>query len=213
MSRLIVLGLLVGLAGCGSSIGALDGLPSGSDVSDVPWPRLVDTPEPPEARLTAGHGDRAAERLAQQRGAAADRQARAEAVAPVSETLVARGASNQARPVGSVAPVNEADLLARAARLRANADIAPQPLEEADLLARAELLRARAGALGSVNEPDLLARALRNRQSVGAPTSSLARTVPVSPRPPVPLRPLDTPVVSSDFENRARLARERAARL
>jgi len=213
MSRLSVLGLLVCLAGCGSSIGALDGLPSGSDVSDVPWPRLVDTPEPPEERLTAGNGTLAEARLSERRGESAVRLARAGSVDPVSDSLLARGVANRTRPIGAVSSVDEAALLARAERLQERSQIAPSDVDEADLLARAALIRQRASRLGSVDEASLAVGPASIEQGSYNSRAPLLSGGPAAPRAPVPLRPLDAPVVSSSFEERARLARERAAGL
>lgn len=170
MVRLVSVAVLLGFAGCGSTIGALDGLPDGPDMSAVEWPRLVDTPEAPEARLTSGAGERAVQNLQAQQASAAARIARAEAVLPVSDALLQRSAASRARTAVPAAPaVDEAGLLARAQEIRVRA-VAPRPTL-------------------SVSE---------------AGASPLRR--------PVPIRPLDTPVVSSNFEERARRARERAAR-
>lgn len=235
MSRLSVLGLLVGLVGC-NSFGAFEDLPPLSDTSNAAWPRLVDTPEPPEGRLLAGEGDRATERLSGLRGDSQARLARADQVPSVSDSLLARGDASRTRPLSEAPPVdeagllaraaelqtrtsdapsavNDADLLARAARLQAQAEIASAPVDEADLQARAALLRQRTSDFATLNEADLLARAARNQQGFTAPVAPIAQNAPASPRPPAPLRPLDTPVVSSSFEERARLARERAADL
>ncbi len=158
-----VLALL--LAGCGQVVGDLSELPRGADLSDTPWPLLVDTPEPPTDRLLITEGERTAVRLAGLREAADTRLARAQAVPPVSDGLVARGAANQGR-TGDAAP----------------------PIDEVALLARAEELRRRA-------------------QSINAESAS----APVLPARPTPLRPLDAPVVSSGFEERARRALARAS--
>lgn len=236
MVRWSVLGLLVGLAGCGSTIGAFDGLPPASDVGDAPWPRLVDTPEAPEDRLIAGNGAVVEERLSVRRGSSEARQARADSVAPVSDSLLARGVASQSRPANVVPPVDEAalleraarlqertqrapvdiddsDLLARAARAEERTRVAPSEVNEVDLLGRAEVLRQRAADVNAVNETELLARAGRSQQNANGAAVPVVSQSPVAPRAPVPLRPLDTPVVSSSFEERARLARERAAGL
>lgn len=186
--------LIVGLSGCGSTIGALDSLPSGPDVGDAAWPRLVDTPEPPEERLTAGNGAGAAERLSVRRSESDERLSRAASVQPVSDTLLTRGEASQSRSGIAAAPaVNEADLLARAeqVRLRSQTDVA------------------------SINETDLQARAAQSRirTALPVPASTVTSSLDaVGPRLPAPLRPLETPVVSSSFEERARLAQERAKR-
>ena len=236
MVRLSALGLLLGLVGCSGSFGAFDDLPPLSDNSDAPWPRLVDTPEAPEGRLVTGEGERATERLAALRGDSETRLARANQVLPVSDSLLARGEASQTRPLNEAPPVDEAgllaraaqlqsrtadvqpavddaDLLARAARVRAQAQIASAPVNEADLQARAALLRQRTSDVAALNEADLLSRASRSQRGDTAPVAPIVQNAPVAPRPPVPLRPLDTPVVSSSFEERARLARERAAGL
>jgi len=236
MSRLSVLGLLFGLAGCGGTFGAFDGLPASSDVSNVPWPRLVDTPEPPEERLTAGTGEQATERLNALRGQSEGRLARANQILPVTDSLLVRADANRSRPESTVPPVDEAgllaraeqlqartavaphavddaDLLARAAQVQARSQVASSDVNETDLLARAALLRQRTAELGTVNEAELLARAIGNRPATRTLATPVAQSSPTAPRPPVPLRPLDTPVVSSSFEERARLARERAAGL
>ena len=179
MTRVVILGLVCGLAGCGSTIGAFDGLPAGPDVTESAWPRLVDTPAPPDDRLVAGTGEQAAARLGAQRVQAEARAARANQVAPVSETLAARGKTNLARTGDAGPGFDETDLRARAA-----------PIDDGALQARAALVRARTSAPPA--------------------TSSIITGAQV--RRPVPLRPLDTPVVSDSFEERARLARERAAR-
>ena len=186
--------LLVGLAGCGSTIGALDSLPSGPDVSDAEWPLLIDTPEPPEERLTAGTGGNAVERLSARRTQAGQRLSRAESVPPVSDTLLARGTESQSRSaVASVPAVDEADLLARADLLRQRSQIEVASVNETDLQARAELNR--------------------TRTSLPIPASTVTTSLDAAgPRVPVPLRALDTPVVSSSFEERARRAQERAKR-
>ena len=232
MSRLGVLGLLVGLVGCGSSFGAFDDVPTGNDVSAEPWPRLVDTPEPPEARLTAGTGEQATQRLSGLRSETEQRLARADAVQPVPDSLLARGEASRSRPVNAIPSIDEAGLLARAAQLEARTAVPPPAVDDVDLLARAAQVQARAqSASSAVDETDLLARAalLRQRTSeqneIGedsllargaqaqATGASSGQSAPVLPRPPVPLRPLDVPVVTSSFEERARLARERAAGL
>lgn len=215
MLRLSALGLCVGLMGCGSTIGALDGLPAGPDLSDTPWPRLVDTPAAPEGRMIPAEGEQAKARLAQRRGEADARSARAQAVAPVSETLLARGEASRTRTDLPDRPtVNEADLVARAERLRARTQLANAPIAETDLLARAALLRERAALMANQSGQDAtLAQSTLDQQRSTQPAFAAAPAGPPQPRVPVPLRSLDTPVVSSDFEERARLARERAARL
>ena len=192
MAGKVFLGLVLCLAGCGSTIGALDSLPSGPDVSEAAWPRLVDTPEPPEERLTAGTGDRAVQRLGQQRAAADQRLVQAASVQPVSDELLSRGATSQSRSAVAAAPaVDEVGLLARADALRARTQIEVASVNEADLLNRASEIRA--------------------RTSVPVPASTVTLSGDLSgPRAPVPLRPLDAPVVSSSFEERARLAQQRA---
>ena len=226
----------MGLAGCSGSFGAFEDLPPLSDHSEAPWPRLVDTPEPPKGRLVAGDGERATERLNELRSQSQARTARADQVLPVSDSLLVRGEASQTRPLNQVPPVDEvglfaraaqlqarttdappavddSDLLARAARLQAQAQFAAAPVDEAGLEARAALLRQRTSDLATVNEADLLSRSARNQQGFVAPVAPLVQTAPPAPRQPAPLRPLDTPVVSSSFEERARLARERAAGL
>jgi len=236
MTRFSVFGLLIGLAGCGSTIGAFDGLPEGADVKNAPWPRLVDTPEPPEGRLTAGNGVRAFESLTSQRGQSEARLARADTVPPVSDSLLTRGGNIQSRTENTAPPINEADLLTRAERLQARSELGASAVDEEDLLARAARLQARSGVAEStvidtdlqaraelqqrrtlqqlpVDEAGLLARTDHTRRNAGPAPLTNVQAAPAVPRPPVPLRPLDTPVVSSSFEERARLARERAAGL
>lgn len=184
--------LVLCLAGCGSTIGTLDELPDGPDVSAAEWPRLVDTPEPPEARLIAGTGERAAQRLGVAREQAGIRLASAGAVPPVSDALLSRGAASRARSDGAVAPaVDEAALLARAERLRQRTATELPAIDEAGLMARAAAMSGRGVASASA----------------AVETAALA---PVAA--PRPLRPLDAPVVSSGFEARARQAQERARR-
>ena len=182
MTRYLSIALLFGLGGCGGIIGELEKVPQGPDVSAAPWPRLVDTPEPPEARLTAGSGERALESLTNERTAQDSRQARADAVPPVSQTLVSRGQSNVLRTADAGPGVDADDLLARAALLRERTQASSQPISN-DLEARSALIRER---------------------------SNTAVVAAAPPNRPVPLRPLETPVVSSTFEERARKAQERA---
>ncbi len=216
----VYLCLLIGFAGCGNTIGALDSLPSGPDVSGVAWPLLVDTPEPPEERLMAGTGAQAITRLNARRTAVDGRLASAAALPPVSDVLLTRAESSRSRvSVGAGPAVNEADLLARAESLRQRTDLqsasaATQNFDEAALLARAERARQQSSlAFASAGEADLQNRAnisgLRKNQPQAASAFDAASAT-FGPRAPVPLRPLDTPVVSNSFEQRARLAQARA---
>jgi len=158
--------LVLLLSGCGQVVGDLAELPRGADVGDAPWPLLVDTPEPPANRLMAEDGERTATRLAALRETADGRLARAQAVPPVADDLLVRGAANQGR----------------------TSDAAPT-FDEAGLLARAERLRQRAVEADAMTAP----------------------VAAIRPARPVPLRPLDAPVVSLSFEERARRALARAS--
>jgi len=185
MAHRVSVAVFLLLAGCGSTIGSFDELPKGADVGDAAWPRLVDTPESPEARLTAGTGEVAAVRLGEQRALLDARRVRADAIPPVSDALQGRGELIASRAADSGSDVDEAALLARADTLRA---------------------RSQASAV-AVDDAGLRARALASRQRGLEPVRPAA-----APRTPVPLRPLAQPVVSNSFEERARRAQQRAAR-
>jgi len=184
MTRCFSLVFLIALGGCGGAIGSFDDVPPGPDVSAAEWPRLVDTPEPPEVRLTAGNGDRAVQRLAGQRTMLDERRSRADAVAPVSQALASRGQTNLTRTADVGPGIDADDLLARAARLREKRLASTEP-----------------------TTGDLAARSASARQRNTASQPVLAEL-----RRPVPLRPLEQPVVSQSFEERARRAQQRAAR-
>lgn len=183
MRRCFPIAFLMALGGCGSTLGSFDDAPAGPDVSAAEWPLLVDTPEPPEGRLTAGNGDRAVQRLAEQRVVVDRRRVQADTVAPVSEVLVSRGQTSLSRTDDGGPGFDADDLLARAARLREKR-LEPAPTVSSDLALRSATARER----NSVAEPSV-----------------------VAVRRPVPLRPLESPVVSVSFEERARRAQQRAA--
>lgn len=246
------------LSGCGNSIGTLDSLPAGPDVSAAEWPRLVDTPTlPDEELLNTQTGERVIERLDRQGNEVEARRLRADAIPPVSGQLLDRATVSRSRSdVASVPAVDEASLLARAAQLRDNAQATSVQFDERDLLARAARQRQRnsdvahfvdendllaraarqqardADGARFVNENDLLARAARQQERTAgislssgdldlrarsqlnqtkASNVSQPSNAVDEPRAPRPLRPLEAPVVSSSFEERARLALQRAA--
>lgn len=227
----------VGLSGCGSSITALDSLPAGPDVSSAQWPRLIDTPAlPAEELLSVQTGEQVIERLDRQGDEVESRRQRAEAILPVSEQLTARAIASRSRSDAAPLPaVDEASLLARAAQSRENTQGTSVQVNERDLLARAVLQRARNLDSGfRVDESDLLARAAEQRERTinaaladekddmrarsllaQSKAGNIAPASPpandASPHAPQPLRPLDSPVVSSSFEERARRARLRAS--
>ncbi len=229
--------MIVGLSGCGSSIAALESLPAGPDVNSAEWPKLIDTPAlPAEGLLSVRTGEHVIERLDRQGGEVEARRKRADAVLPVSEQLTARAIASRSRSDAVPIPsVDEASLLARAAQSHKNTQGTSVQVNERDLLARAVRQRARNVDNGfRVDESDLLARAARQRERTvnAAPADgkddlrarsllaqskagNIAPASPpandASPRAPRPLRPLDSPVISSSFEERARRARLRAS--
>lgn len=128
--------------------------------------------------------------------------------------LLARAARQRDRSNEITHFVDEQDLLARAARQRARAIDSELRVDEGDLLARAANERQRTATSAISNEKnDLRARSLLAQSKVRRidPVSSLANSE--VPRAPQPLRPLDAPVVSSSFEERARRARLRASKV
>lgn len=151
------------LAGCGSTIGQFDDLPVVELDEETPWPRLVDTPEPPEARLTAGTGGAALVRLNEGKTASVQRKLRAEQVQPVPDALADRTALAQTRSAAPMTVIRDDTLAARAALSQ-------------------------------------------ERTAPSAPAAPIA--IPRNPGS----RTLDTPVLSADFDERARRALERAAR-
>jgi len=207
---------ILGLVGCGSTIGALDSLPTGPDVSGVAWPKLVDTPSLPEDRLNLETGERAAERLIRRKVQAGERLVSANATQPVSDALVIRGGENQNRVSdGTSLIVDDATLLARAARAQERSRVVDGNVDEAGLRARASRQTERYSLdRSAVDETDLVARAVRQigRSDGNTLDATSGTTAAPTPRAPVPLRPLDTPVVSSSFEERARQARLRASK-
>ncbi len=151
-------------------------------------------------------------------------------------SLLARAAQSRESTRVTSAQFDERDLLARAARQRERNTDTAHFVDEDDLLARVARQQARdADGTRFVNESDLLARAARQQQRTAGVTlpsdgvdlrarSQLNQTKSSNvasissppkatdgPSAPRPLRPLESPVVSSSFEERARLALKRAA--
>lgn len=137
LARCVVTGfLLVGLVGCGSQFAEIEGLPAQRVSSDTPWPRLIDTPAPPQDRLLATTGPRTLAALSTEGEAARDR----------------RDAVPLPQSVGN-------ELTARAVQLAERAEMLTAGVDRVALIQRAETLNAReAQAVGGQVDGDALAR-------------------------------------------------------
>lgn len=127
------------LSGCGGEIARIDGLPETRDVSDVPWPRLVDTPAVPTDALLPAQGERTFAMLND-----------------AQQTVLTRAA------LPGTAPVPMAELDGRVARIRQQTTVTTPGVDQADLAARAaRLSQVRAAPVVAVSEAELQARAQR----------------------------------------------------
>jgi|GEM_PF-5762386 len=127
------------VSGCGGEIARIEGLPQTRDVSNVDWPRLVDTPAVPVDSLLPETG-----------------AARLTVLNETRETVLTRAAQPGAPPVAS------AELGARVGRIRQQVETVPAGVDQADLSARAARLALnRAQDTGGVDTAELSARAQR----------------------------------------------------
>lgn len=184
----IVLGFMAVFqaAACGGTIGQFDSLPAIPVDQNAPWPRLVDTPEPPEARLTAGTGKAALSQLTDQRMTSAERSEAVRATPSVPDTLRERVSVADSRRSVPAPPVDAAALSLRADEARRRADTAGEPVNSEALIAFAETQRNRKSAAGTAFQ-DAPAAVPSGNRALG-------------------------PAVSPDFEDAARRALDRAAK-
>lgn len=108
-------------AACGRTIGKLDSLPDIPVAETAPWPRLVDTPQPPEARLTAGTGGAVLTTLTERNAVIQGRQQTVRSVSPAPDSLRDRVAQAEARRVAAGSAVDEQALASRGAAARQRA--------------------------------------------------------------------------------------------
>ena len=209
--RCLALLLAAALPACGGSIAAIDGLPDIAVDESAPYPRLVDVPEPPEARLTAGTGEVVLARLNESADDAATRREAAIRATAVLPDLGPAGSEARARAATPPEPIDDT-LLARAAQARARP---PAPPVDDALLARARAVRARAATPAAPIDERLLER--RPRPAPPEPVAAAPRPAPTTQastpaRRPAPVPPRTGDVLEDGFERKAREALERARR-
>ena len=150
------------LAGCGGEIARIDGLPDTRDVSDVPWPRLVDTPDVPTESLLPAQGQQAFTMLNDAQQMVLTRAAQPGPQRVALAELGGRVARIRQQSTMVTPGVDEADLAARAARLSQVRALPVSSVPEAELQARASrIAAARAQAQSGVDAAELQNRARR----------------------------------------------------
>ncbi len=218
--------LMLFFTGCGNTISELNSLSSSSDVEHSAWPKLVDTPVAPDGVLLPETGVQATQRLKNRTVAVQARSARAGSVVSVTAQLDERGRANLARDtLSNRTAVDSAALLARAGEIRRRTALSGAGFANADLAARATRQQSRNSLTEQpVNHRDLITKVRDARIMSSKPATPLSVTavtqpsrqpgpvqpIFVDPIVPEPLRALDAPVVSTSFQERARLAQERA---
>lgn len=162
------------LAGCGGEIARIDGLPDTRDVSDVPWPRLVDTPELPTDSLLPAQGQQTFVMLNDVQETVLTRAAQPGPQRVAVSELGGRVARIRRQATVDLPGVDQADMAARAARLSQvrNAPVVAVP--EAELQARAQrIAAARAQAESGVDAAELRNRGQRVAAARAQGTSGL----------------------------------------
>lgn len=213
--------VVLALAGCGSEIARIEGLPQTRDVSGDAWPRLVDVPEPPVGTLAPARGGIVLDALKTTQAQALTRQQQPGAQPVARADLQQRVARLQNQAATVPVSIDQDGLSQRVARLNARRDGSPGgTTDTATLIARRDqlsLIRERAYSEGAL--PDLIARSERARQRTLAPGMPVdlmpsdrrgdAAPAPL-PRPQGRKIDRDAPVISEAFRKRAEEARRQA---
>ncbi len=168
------------VTGCGGEIARIDGLPETRDVSDVPWPRLLDTPTPPTDSLLPAQGQRTLALLNEAQDTVLIRAAQPGPQRVAVAELDGRVARIKQQAAVVLPGVDEAALAARAARLLQVRAVPVVAVPEAELQARAQrIAAARAQAEAGIDAEELRNRAQRTvaaqaRERSGLDSATLA---------------------------------------
>lgn len=165
---------LVLMTGCGGEFARIDGLPATRDVSDVPWPRLVDTPAPPQNALLPETGTAALATLNRTRQSVVARTALPGPQRVAVAELDGRVARIRQQSAVTVPGVDADDLAARSARLAQGRGVPVAALSADELQARAQRIAAmRAQGSNAVDARQLRMRgdriAAARTQALGGP--------------------------------------------
>jgi len=150
------------LGGCGGEFARIDGLPATRDMTDVPWPRLVDTPAAPQDTLLPATGTAALAALNDTRRSVMTRAAlpgpQRVAVAELGGRVARIRQQSAVREPG----VDAGDLAARSARLAQGRAVPVTALSADELQARAgRITTMRARGADTVAAQDLRLRGER----------------------------------------------------